>query len=74
MSERVNKITQGTLIPLALVLTLLAAVWGLATDRQKALGQIETHETRIISLEQQMKGISDSLGRIESKLGTSPKP
>lgn len=65
MAERVSTITKDTLIPLALVITIVVAVWGLATDRQRALGAIEQHERRIATIEDDIRAIRGGVQRIE---------
>ncbi len=73
MGERVAQITQKTMLPLAMVATLIAIAWGLATDRQKALGDIASHEKRITLIEQSIGSAAESLRRIELKLGIDTK-
>jgi hypothetical protein len=79
MGEKVTQITQRTLMPLALVVVLVGAVWGLATDRQKAIGQIAKsdeknveQDKRITAVELDVKSILDGVRRMEIKLGTLP--
>lgn len=65
MGERVTKVTKDTLIPLALVITIVMGVWALATDRARALGAIEQHEKRISLIEDDIRLIRDGVQRIE---------
>lgn len=71
-SNTASRITKDTLIPLALVITIVVAAWGVATDRQRALGAIEQHEKRISTMEEDVRNIRDGVQRIELKLGTTP--
>ena len=70
-AEKANKITQGTLVPLALCGTLVAAAWGLATDRARATAALEQHERRITTIEDDIKVIRDGVQRIEKAIVTN---
>lgn len=72
MTDRTNKISQSTLIPLAFVILIIGVVWGLATDRAQAVAEIVRSEKRISLIEEKLDTVSASLLRIEQKLGTMP--
>ncbi len=80
MPEKAVKITQGTLIPLALVITIVVGAWELATDRTKLFAADADQEKRLTAVEQDIKAmredvriIRESQQRMEIKIGTTPE-
>ena len=83
-------IDKNTLVPIgvvvAIVLSVVASTWGMATDRQAQVGRIDQLEKQqeiarkeIIQLrdqlndmEHQLYGLVASVDRIEKHLGTKP--
>lgn len=73
MVDRATRITKETLVPIGLIITIVGAVWFVSANTTRATVQIEQHERRITSIEQDIKSISDGIHRIEVKLGTTPQ-
>lgn len=67
-----STITKETLLPLALVIAIATMIFGLATDRQRAMGKIEQNEMRIEATEKKIDYLYDGVKRIEVSLGTLP--
>jgi hypothetical protein len=80
MSERVQRITTQTLIPLALVIGAISVTWALASDRQQAIERISNqekmsvrHEQELGALRGQLDYLAKAMIRVETALGTLPK-
>jgi hypothetical protein len=77
---KIEQLGRDTAISLGIVVSVITVVWVLASDRQKALAQIDHNSQAIVTLQEEIGQISASVQylregmiRLEAKNGTLPK-